>query len=525
MNSMKMGMNQWLAAVVLELTVTGRLDASFVPWSSDLRLHLLAKYPLPPEIVPISEDKFLEPKWKLSLGAREQNKNWNGDTEPTLSKAAQEINPHSQLSDISKSSNISPRPSKLRVTLRENFRMTPPGHWQDVRRLIFTSEEQGAYSPGDVLTIHPKNHEDDVEQILMRMKWTDVSDQPIYHTPTMVKSADNKHPPPPFKSTRNITLRSLLTTSLDITAIPRRSFFSFIAHFTDDQFQKDRLLEFSKPEYIDEFHDYTTRPRRSILEVLQEFESVKIPWQWAGSVFPELRGRQFSIASGGKHKTTSTGTARFELLVAIVKYKTVIKKVREGVCTRYLASLQVGTSLDITLQQGGLAVKKEEARLPVIMIGPGTGVAPMRSLIWERKLWSQDTRITNGVPASDSVSNIGKSVLFFGCREKHADYFYREEWEEMKDDWLFEVHPAFSRDQSQKIYVQDLIRDHSKSVFEILHHEGGLIYVCGSSGMMPKSVRASLIDVFMNCGDMDQDAAHNFLESLEKQGRYKQETW
>ncbi len=417
----------------------------------------------------------------------------------------------------------------LSVKLEENQRVTPSTHWQDVRHLNFSSDQSATYGPGDVLTIFPKNASEDVDQLLQRMGWTDIADNTIHFTPTKAVSKDAFNASPPISLPGpSTTLRTLLTEHLDLQAIPHRSFFALIAHFTDDQFHKDRLLEFTKPEYIDELYDYTTRPRRSILEVLQEFESVKIPWQWAANILPELRGRQFSIASGGQLKQNPDGSARFELLVAIVKYKTVIKKIREGVCTRYLAHLPAGSKLRVGLQKGGLAITKAEAQRPVIMIGPGTGVAPMRSLNWERLQWARER---DGDEAKETEActttpqRTGPSTLFFGCRSRTTDYFYQSEWEDLQQRMPLTVHPAFSRDQSHKIYVQDLIRQNSHSVYSQLHDEGGLVYVCGSSGKMPKAVRAALVDVFRERGDMEQKDAEGFLGTMEKEGRYKQETW
>ena len=171
--------------------------------------------------------------------------------------------------------------------------------------------------------------------------------------------------------------------------------------------QHDRLLEFTNPEFIDELFDYTTRPRRSILEVLQEFDTVKLPLSHLLDVIPMMRGRQFSIASGGSlkrpvHPDKSAEGTRFELLIAIVKYRTVIKRIRQGVCTRYIASLQPGQEINVKLQKGGLGINDNEAVKPVIMVGPGTGVAPMRSLIYERQA-------ANAVGASANKSD-GLSV-------------------------------------------------------------------------------------------------------------------
>ena len=202
-----------------------------------------------------------------------------------------------------------------------------------------------------------------------------------------------------------LSLRQLLTEYLDINAIPRRSFFAKISHFTDDEMQKERALDFTDPQYLDEYFDYATRPRRSILEVLQEFNTLNVPWEEAINVFPLLRPRQFSIASGGDLK--SNGHA-FELLVAIVKYRTVIKRIREGVCTKYLARLPVGSVFNVTLQkEGRLHSGSDTIQRPHLLIGAGTGIAPLRSIVHEKR---------SGLHA------MAQSTLIFGCRSAASDY-------------------------------------------------------------------------------------------------------
>jgi sulfite reductase alpha subunit-like flavoprotein len=229
-----------------------------------------------------------------------------------------------------------------------------------------------------------------------------------------------------------MTLRKILTNYLDIMSIPRRSFFAQLAHFTTDEFQRDRLLEFTDPQYIDELYDYTTRPRRSILEVLQEFETVRVPWQRICDLVPMMRGRQFSIASACR------GDGGVELLIAIVKYKTVIKRIRQGVCTRYITSLTPNSQITVTIQKGGLGVTQKDVERPVVMVGPGTGVAPMRSLVYQRMMWRQELGIQEPM----------KDLLFFGCRNEEADYFFKEEWKELQEGGVpLEVWTAFSRDQ------------------------------------------------------------------------------
>ena len=483
---------------------------------------------------------FIQPKWTLELAFEDHEApqdvvNPSGESGSTTGKRPnnyldQGLRPY--LGSRLPGTDTPTIPGTLRARIIENARLTPMTHWQDVRHLTLVTSSEVAYVPGDTLTLFPKNFEEDVDHFLSLMGWASIADEPIRFKPTRPVTGLQAYPPPPIpniSSNDRLTIRGLLLKHLDITAIPRRTFFSQIAHFTNDQMHKERLLEFSNPEYIDELYDYTTRPRRSILEVLQEFQSVKIPWQLIANVLPVLRGRQFSIASGGVLKGTEGKGTRFQLLVAIVKYRTVIKKIRQGVCTRYIAALPEGTEVDVLFQKGGLHFTVAEAKRPVIMIGPGTGVAPMRSLIWERlswaqQMWSHNQSNANHV-ANGYSSGVGESVLFYGCRNRMADYFYQSEWEELSHEIGLRVFPAFSRDQKQKVYVQDLIREQADLVYRLLHKLSGLVYICGSSGRMPQAVREALIEVFEKKIPMERTAAEAYLLTMEKEGRYKQETW
>jgi sulfite reductase alpha subunit-like flavoprotein len=360
------------------------------------------------------------------------------------------------------------------------------------------------------------------------MNWAGSADQPIMFIPYPgVQLAEHISPPIPYlRSYPHLTLRILLTDYLDIRAIPTRFFFSNIAHYTENAMHKEKLLEFSNPENIDELWDYTTRPRRSILEVLEEFESVKIPWQHAASIFPPMRGRQFSIASGGELKQTAEGGTKIELLVAIVKYQTVIKKIREGACTRYFSVLSAGSTVKIQLQKGGLNPSMKQLLGPTVLIGPGTGLAPLRAMIWEKAALVRAYREKHtGIDPP-----IGTTILLFGGRNLAADYFFEGEWRQFAESIDLKVITAFSRDQRQKIYVQDKIREKLSVFFQLLHDQSGSVFVCGSSGRMPQAVREALVSCFQQSPDIDhamytRGEAERYLFDMEKVGRYKQETW
>jgi sulfite reductase alpha subunit-like flavoprotein len=414
-----------------------------------------------------------------------------------------------------------PFPDPSEVELVGNRRITPDTHWQDVRELTFIMSAEFTYEPGETCTIFPKNFPEDVQALIDLQGWNGIADKPLRVRPEwpnyyldeyLVPMAPGLYPLP------RTTLRQLLTHNLDITAIPKRHFFELLAHHTNDHTHKERLLEFCNPAFTDEFYDYTTRPRRSILEVLQDFPSVKIPWKWATNYFPVIRGRAYSIASAGKlsEYMEDRRFIQFQIIVALVKYRTVLKKVRQGLCSRYLASLPIGTDLHVKFTVSEKFYEK--ARLfpknPLILIAPGTGLAPCRALVWDREHLHLESK-----------KSVGKSYLFYGGRNKDADFFYSKEWQYR--GLQVEVFTAFSRDQEEKIYVQDIIRQNGKLIEHLIRAQSAIIYVCGSSGKMPKAVKEALIDVCtQHCPEpKSREEMETVFERLSKLGGYIQETW
>ena len=159
---------------------------------------------------------------------------------------------------------------------------------------------------------------------------------------------------------------------------------------------------------------------------------------------------------------------------------------------------------------------KQKPQRPLILIAPGTGLAPCRSLIWDREELLLECQRT-----------VGKSYLFYGGRNKAADFFYSKEWKDYRALQV-EVFPAFSRDQKEKIYVQDIIRQNGKLVNHLIRNENAIIYVCGSSGKMPTAVKEALIDVVFELQaekKHDREKIAEFFETFVKEGRYIQETW
>jgi len=433
-----------------------------------------------------------------------------------------------------------PIPDSYEAYVTKNERVTPLDHWQDVRSITIVFEhaehankrhqqENAHISPGTVVTIFPKNFLTDVQSLIDLMGWGEIADKPFQHHSRLNLGFTQAPEPQGCYPLPRSTLRELLIHNYDITAIPKRIFFELIAWYTTDETHQERLREFADPKYTDEFYDYTSRPRRSILEILHDFPTVKIPVSDVPSIFPVIRGREYSIASGGVKCHPHPGVLRLDILVALVKYKTVLRKVRQGLCSRYLAAVEPNTPIVVRISAAhkGPPYGPGHDQRPLIAIAPGTGVAPMRSLIWTRRSHGggsihnqhQTGQQDHVAETQTTLGTIGKEVLFFGGRNRNADFFYSSEW----NDLGIEVHGAFSRDQREKIYVQDLIRKQGKLICDLIARQNAIICLCGSSGKMPEAVRQALCDVLVE-GRIatDQEAAKKLFD---EPNRYWEEVW
>ncbi|KAK0111707.1 NAPDH-dependent diflavin reductase [Cadophora gregata] len=525
-------------------------DGAYLPWAAEFQSHIQIAYPLPEGVDPIPPDVLLPFKWTHQIAGPETSNPEVNDQSPLAKSLTQRPPPPeadgdmkhhppedrtpdvpiAQLKEpfpprdltadpILENLRLPPIPNSCIAFVQSNKRLTPKSHWQDVREITFFVPGTIHYNPGDTMTIFPQNFPEDVQALIDLMDWNDVADVPLKFRVEGCAAFFDKFLVPPVPKDcwmiPNSTLRDLLTLNLDITAIPQRNVLDILAHYTDDPTHKERLLEFSNPAYTDEFFDYATRPRRGILEVLQDFRSVKLPFNIVTTVFPVIRGRQYSIASGGIQKVCQRDYTKVQLLVAVVNYKTVLSKVRRGLCTRFLAALPPNANLMVRF---GFEYKfyehlEDKPERPVILVAPGTGLAPCRSLIWERReLAFKDIKF-------------GRHYLFFGGRNQDADYFYKDEWKNA--NLQVDVFPAFSRDDptGKKVYVQDKIREEGDLVFRLLKVRA-YVFVCGSSGSMPKAVREAFIDVIEERqGTGKREDAERIIALMEKSGMYRQETW
>jgi sulfite reductase alpha subunit-like flavoprotein len=387
---------------------------------------------------------------------------------------------------------------ELRVgTLVQNKRVTAPDHFQDVRHITITAENL-KYVPGDTIALYPSNDDESVEQLIqLQPHWIPFVDKPLEILGRL------PHIEGGFIDKNRLTLRSLLKYHVDLSAVPRHSFFFSLWHFVDSSSEdgareKEKLRDFSKFEDSEDLYNYANRPRRLILETIEEFhKNLEIPIAYIMDIFPLIHPRLFLIAS----RPSST---LVEIVVGLVEYKTIIRRIRRGLCSKWLKEMAPNTNLVFSIHDSNISFSNN----PIIMVAPGTGIAPMKSLIEEK--------VIAGSPPL---------YLFYGCRNHEKDYLFLDVWEGLQQQKKLHFYPCFSRDGSNIKYVQHRLYQQKKLVGELLLKERATIFICGSSGSMPTQVRITLTEILQEIGQLSNDEAAKYLLEMESNGRYIQETW
>lgn len=234
------------------------------------------------------------------------------------------------------------------------------------------------------------------------------------------------------------------------------------------------------------------------LDFLEEFSHLSFPLDRLVAQFSPLLPRFYSVASSLK-----TYPGEVHLTVALTSF---LHKgdVRYGVASHFLCNLATfSTEVPIYVQPTPHFILPEEGRAPIIMVGPGTGVAPFRAFMQERR----------------STNAKGKNWLFFGERNRHLDFFYEDFWHDLCSQNKLRLDTAFSRDQKEKVYVQHKMIERGQLLWEWLQ-EGAYFYVCGEADPMAKEVEAALLHIIQQQGSLTEESAKNYIRGLRHEKRY-----
>jgi len=369
-----------------------------------------------------------------------------------------------------------PAPTPSRLT---NRRLNGPGSAKETRHFEFSLEGSGLnYEAGDALGVFPTNCPELVGEII----------RAIDCRPT---------DPVPGTDGRTVSLHEALLSHYDITKIPS-PFLKTMGARTGDV----ELLQLTSPDVNGELAKF--RWGREIIDLLLAFPAAK----WAPEEFvkllKKLQPRLYSISSSPK-----AHPGQVHLTTAIVRYEA-LGRARQGVCSTFLADrVAPGEAVPVFVHSNKAFRPPADSDAPMIMVGPGTGIAPFRAFLEERR----------------AIGAKGKSWLFFGEQHEATDFLYRDELETLhRDGLLTRLDTAFSRDQAEQVYVQSRMLEHARELFAWLE-EGAHFYVCGDAKRMAKDVDAALHEVILRGAGKTAEQRSQYVARLKSERRYQRDVY
>ncbi|XP_016362269.1 P450 (cytochrome) oxidoreductase b [Sinocyclocheilus anshuiensis] len=363
------------------------------------------------------------------------------------------------------------------------------------------------YDSGDHVAVYPINDSVIVNRI---GEVLGVDLDTVISLNNLDEESNKKHPFPCPS-----TYRTALTHYLDITNPPRTNVLYELAQYATEPKEQEnvRKMASSSPEGKALYQSWVLDSCRNILAILEDLPSLRPPIDHLCELLPRLQARYYSIASSSKVHPNS-----IHICAVVVEYETKTGRVNKGVATNWLKSKMPtdnGHKASVPMY-----IRKSQFRLPfkstnpVIMVGPGTGIAPFMGFVQERG-WLKE-----------QGKEVGETVLYYGCRHKNEDFLYQEELEEFeKTGVLTALNVAFSRDQAEKVYVQHLLKKSKEAVWRLVHTDNAHIYICGDARNMARDVQNAFYEIAEELGGLSRAQAVDYIKKLMTKGRYSQDVW
>lgn len=345
------------------------------------------------------------------------------------------------------------------VTVKERRRLTPATYDRNIFHIEFDLGTTGlTYAIGEALGIHAENDPKEVEQFI---KWYGLNPEEVVEVP----SRDD------FNVLENRTVYQALIQNVDIFGRPPKRFYEALSEFADEEKEKTQLLMLGtggNQEAQVEFKRRAEVDTVTYADILLEFPSAHPSFHDIIRLVAPMKRREYSIASS-QHVTPT----RVSLLIVTVNWVDPQGRDRFGQATRYLNSLSVGSPVTVSVKPSVMKLPPKTTA-PLIMAGLGTGLAPFRAFVQERAWQKQQGH------------EIGSVLLYMGSRTQREEYLYGEEWEAYQAAGIITLMGcAFSRDQPQKIYIQDRMRESLSEIRKAYLQEDGAFYLCGPTWPVP----------------------------------------
>ncbi|GAQ03255.1 sulfite reductase [NADPH] flavoprotein component [Aspergillus lentulus] len=342
------------------------------------------------------------------------------------------------------------------VHVKENRRLTPVTYDRNIFHIEFDLGDSGLkYDIGEALGVHAENDPQDVSEFITfyGLNPDDVVGVPSREDPAVLE---------------NRTVYQALVQNVDIFGRPPKRFYEALAEFATDEKEKKDLLTLGGPEGAVEFKRRAEVDTITFADVLLEYPSAHPDFQDLVRIVGPLKRREYSIASC--QKVTPHSVA---LMIVAVNWVDPRGRDRFGLATRYLSRLQPGTPVTVSVKSSVMKLPPKSTQ-PLIMAGLGTGLAPFRAFVQHRALEKAQGK------------EIGAVLLYMGSRHQREEYCYGEEWEAYQEAGVITLlGRAFSRDQPEKIYIQDRMRETLPEIIQAYIREEGAFYLCGPTWPVP----------------------------------------
>eukprot|EP00732_Lithocolla_globosa_P000865 Lithocolla_globosa_v1_NODE_344_length_4393_cov_24.392577.p1 type:complete len:670 gc:universal NODE_344_length_4393_cov_24.392577:2367-4376(+) len=361
-----------------------------------------------------------------------------------------------------------------------------------------------SYQSGDHIGIFPTNDPDVVDLVKNSLNIKDLD--ALFSLEAVDPSSAKKFPFP-----CPCSYRTALSHYLDLNITCHMNMLQAIADYATDDQEKEKLKSLTIPANKAEYHEYIVNSHRTVWEVLKDFGSCKPPVDLVFELLPRLQARYYSIASSPRAKPDTV-----DVCAVVLTYTTPTGRFVKGVATNWLASM---TNPELNPVRLPVYIRKSNFKLPtnlmkpVVMVGPGTGLAPFMGFIQERAAKRKDGK------------EVGPNLLFFGCRKSDEDFLYGDELLEFEKNGDLELVTAFSREQKEKVYVQHRMREHKGKIWQYLFDQNGHFYVCGDARNMARDVHKVLHEIAMEIGGKSDADATTWIKSLKTSNRYLEDVW